>query len=98
MNRSTAARFSFLLSTPVIAGAAVKELPKLYRMQRADALGMPMSHVAIGVAISAIVGYLVVAFFLQYLQTRPLKIFIYYWILFGMAILALAYLHMGSAR
>lgn len=98
MNRSTAARFSFLLSTPVIAGAAVKELPKLYRMHQAGTLGMPMKDVAIGVAVSAVVGYAVIAFFLQYLQTRTLKVFIYYRILFGVLIFALALLHMGSAR
>jgi undecaprenyl-diphosphatase len=98
MNRATAARFSFLLSTPIIAGAAVKELPRLYRMHQAGTLGMPWSHVAIGIAVSAIVGYVVIAFFLQYLQTRTLRIFIYYRILFGILIFALAFLHLGSAR
>ncbi|HUK30688.1 MAG TPA: undecaprenyl-diphosphate phosphatase, partial [Candidatus Acidoferrum sp.] len=34
MTRETAARFSFLLSTPIIAGAALKELPKLLHMHR----------------------------------------------------------------
>jgi undecaprenyl-diphosphatase len=97
MNRSTAARFSFLLSTPIIALAAASELPKLYRMHEAGALGMPLLHVAIGVAVSAIVGYAVIAFFLQYLQTRTLKFFVYYRILFGILILALAF-HLGSAH
>src|SRR5271170_6279045 len=45
MDRPTAARFSFLLSTPVIAGAAAVELPKLIRAQRAGQLGMPLSQV-----------------------------------------------------
>ena len=95
MNRATAARFSFLLATPIIAGAAAKELPKLYHMHKAGTLGMPLSHVAIGIAVSAIVGYAVIAFFLHYLQLRTLKPFIYYRIAFGILILALALLHFG---
>lgn len=98
MTREAAARFSFLLSTPLIAGAAVKELPKLLKMQKSGALDMPLSHIAISIAVSAIVGYAVIAFLLQYLQTRTLKIFIYYRILFGIVILVLAFLPLGSAR
>jgi len=96
--REAAARFSFLLATPLIAGAAAKELPKLIKLQKAGELGIALSHVWISVAVSAIVGFVVIAFFLQYLQTRTLKIFIYYRILFGIVILLLAYLHLGSAR
>src|SRR6202047_3699157 len=98
MTRDTAARFSFLLSTPLIGGAAAKELPKLLKAHRAGALDISMSTLGIGVAVSAIVGYLVIAFFLQYLQTRTLKIFIYYRILFGIVILLLAFLPLGYAR
>ncbi len=98
MTREAAARFSFLLSTPLIAGAAAKELPKLLKMQRSGALDMPLSHIAISIAVSAIVGYAVIAFLLQYLQTRTLKIFIYYRILFGIVVLVLAFLPLGSAR
>jgi len=98
MTREAAARFSFLLATPLIAGAAVRELPKLIKAHHAGALDLPMSTLAVGVAVSAIVGYLVIAFFLQYLQTRTLKIFIYYRILFGIVVLLLAFLHPGFAR
>jgi undecaprenyl-diphosphatase len=98
MTREAAARFSFLLATPLIAGAAAKELPKLISAHRAGGLDLPMSTLAVSVAVSAIVGYLVIAFFLQYLQTRTLKIFIYYRILFGIVILLLAFLPLGFAR
>jgi undecaprenyl-diphosphatase len=96
--REAAARFSFLLSTPVIAGAALLEMPKLMRAQKTGQLGIPMSHVWISVAVSAIVGYAVIAFFLRYLQTRTLKIFVYYRILFGIVVIVLAFLPLGSAR
>jgi undecaprenyl-diphosphatase len=70
----------------------------LFKMQRAGELGMPLSSVAISVVVSAVVGYAVIAFFLQYLQTQTLKIFIYYRILFGIVVLVLAFLPLGSAR
>jgi undecaprenyl-diphosphatase len=98
MKRESAARFSFLLSTPVIAGAAAKELPKLMRLQHAGGLDLPPSTLAAGITTSALVGFLVIAFFLRYLQTRTLKIFIVYRIVFGIVVLLLAFLQMGHAR
>lgn len=98
MTRETAARFSFLLSTPIIAGAAAHELPKLLKLRHAGGLDVPTSTLAVAIATSAIVGYLVIAFFLRYLQTRTLKIFIVYRIVFGIVVLLLAFLRLGNAR
>jgi undecaprenyl-diphosphatase len=98
MKRETAARFSFLLSTPIIAGAAAHELPKLIKLSHAGELGIPLSTLLIAIATSAAFGYLVIAFFLRYLQTRTLKIFIVYRIAFGIFVLLLAFLHLGHAR
>jgi undecaprenyl-diphosphatase len=98
MTREAAARFSFLLSTPLIAGAAAKELPKLLKLRHAGEVGIPQSTILIGILISAVVGFVVIAFFLKYLQTRTLKVFIYYRIAFGLVILLLASLHLGFAR
>jgi undecaprenyl-diphosphatase len=98
MRRETAARFSFLLSAPIIAGAVAKELPKLIRLRHAGALELPLSTLAISIAVSGIVGVVVIAFFLRYLQTRTLRIFVYYRIAFGIVVLLLAFLQMGSAR
>lgn len=96
LTREAAARFSFILSTPIIALAAAAEAPKLLKMHHAGALAIPVSTLAISVAVSAIVGIIVIAFFLRYLQVRTLKIFIYYRILLGIVILFL-FLRMGSA-
>lgn len=98
MTRETAARFSFLLSTPIIAGAAAKELPKILRLSQAGGINLPVSTLLAGVGVSAAVGYLVIAFFLRYLQTRTLKIFIYYRVAFGIVVLLLAFLQAGTAR
>lgn len=93
MTRETAARFSFLLSTPLIAGAAAKELPELMRMHRSGGVELSMSTLLIAIAVSAVVGYAVIGFLLRYLQTRTLKIFIVYRLAFGIFILLLMFLH-----
>jgi undecaprenyl-diphosphatase len=98
MTRETAARFSFLLSTPVIAGAALKEVPHLIKAHHAGGLDLPLSTLLIAIAVSGIVGYLVIALFLRYLQTRTLKVFVVYRILFGIVVLLIAFLHLANAR
>jgi undecaprenyl-diphosphatase len=98
MTREAAARFSFLLSTPIIAGAALTQVPKLLKEHHSGGLDMPMSTVLISIVVSGIVGYGVIALFLRYLQTHTLKVFVYYRILFGMLILLLVFLHSGHAR
>jgi undecaprenyl-diphosphatase len=98
LTREAAARFSFLLSTPLIAGAVLKEVPKLVKMIRAGGIDLPVSTLLIAVAVSAAAGYLVIAFFLRYLQSRTLRPFIYYRIVAGLVVLWMAYLQMGSVR
>jgi undecaprenyl-diphosphatase len=95
--REAATRFSFLLSTPLIAGAAVSHVPKLLKMHKAaGGLDLPLSTLVISILVSAIGGYLVIAFFLRYLQTRTLKPFVFYRLVFGIIILVLAFLHSGA--
>jgi len=93
--REAATRFSFLLSAPAIAGAVVMELPKLLKMHKAGGLDLPLSTLALSIAVSGIVGYFVIAFFLRYLQTRTLKVFVVYRLVFGMLILVWAFLQAG---
>lgn len=87
-DRHTAARFSFLLSTPAIGGAALKALLDLVEQG-----GVPPGMLApmiIGVAASGFTGVLVIAFFLQFLRQRSLAFFVYYRVIFGIIIIALA--------
>ena len=90
--REAATRFSFLLSAPVIAGAVLTELPKLIKMHKVGGLDLPLSTLLISILVSGVAGYFVIAFFLRYLQTRTLKPFIVYRLVFGIAVLALALL------
>jgi undecaprenyl-diphosphatase len=94
--REAATRFSFLLSTPLIAGAAVSHLPKLIKMHKAGGLDLPISTLAISVLVSGVAGYFVIAFFLRYLQTRTLKPFVVYRLLLGVVVLVLAFMKAGG--
>ncbi len=88
LDRAAAARFSFLLSTPALAGAAFSAWRDLHK-HGAPALD---THVlAIGVAVAAVTGWVVIALFLRFLRRHSLKFFVYYRIIFGIIILALAF-------
>src|SRR5215467_2517018 len=94
--REAATRFSFLLSAPLIAGAVAAKLPALVKMHKAGGLELPLSSLGLSVAVSGIAGYFVIAFFLRYLQTRTLKVFVVYRLVFGIIILVWAFLQAGS--
>ena len=89
LRRDTAARFSFLLATPIIAGAGLKKALEMRHVGLAPEMRLPF---LLGMAVAALVGYGVISFFIRYLQTRTLKIFIYYRIIFGIIVLVLAIL------
>jgi undecaprenyl-diphosphatase len=75
MKRETAARFSFYLSAPIIAGAVAKKMLDIFKV------GIPADQVSpfvLGIAASGIVGYLSIAFLLRYLQTHNTFLFVYY--------------------
>jgi undecaprenyl-diphosphatase len=90
LDRQACARYSFLLSTPAIASAAM--LP-LLKMRKAG--GLPHEMVVpfiVGALVSAIVGAVVIGFFMRYLKGRTLYPFIYYRIVFGIIVIALGFL------
>ncbi len=85
MRRSDAARFSFLLGIPAIAGAGLLELP--------DAIGALGSEawlpITVGVGVSFISGYASIAWLLRYLQRNRLTPFAMYRAILGIVILTL---------
>lgn len=85
LDRETAARFSFLMSTPIILGAGVLQLPKL---TPAD---LDASFFA-GVITSAVVGFLSIKFLLRYLTRHSFGIFIWYRLILGATVVVLAIL------
>lgn len=83
-DRPSAARFSFLLSAPVVFGAGALELSRALRADEVIAWG-PM---AAGAVTAAIVGAFVIRAFLAFLQSRTLAIFVWYRIALGLVVLA----------
>ena len=63
-----AARFSFLLATPIILGAAVKELPKLHHA----AHGM-LTMALIGGLVAGIAAYFSTWFLMRYFKTKEVR-------------------------
>jgi len=88
LNRETAARFSFLLSAPAIAAAALKKYWDIHKHGGIPA-DMKMPFV-VGIVLSAVLGALVIAVFLRYLRRNSLMVFVYYRIVFGIIVIALA--------
>ena len=75
LRREVAARFTFLMSVPAILAAAAKEGLALRHIPLAP--GDPMLFV-IGMATSAIVGYVTVKYFVRFLATHRLDVFAWY--------------------
>jgi undecaprenyl-diphosphatase len=90
LDRETAARFSFLLSTPAIAAAAGKALYNIHKQHGLH--GLLNTQFMVGVGASALTGCIVIAWFLHYLHRSTLRPFIYYRIAFGIIVLALAFI------
>jgi undecaprenyl-diphosphatase len=70
--REDSARFSFLLSTPIIAGAA------LYKVRDITFQGHAAWGCILGTLSSAVVGYLAIRFLIRYLERHSLNLFVWY--------------------
>ncbi len=89
MTREAAVRFSFLLSTPIIAGAALLKAHELRKEGLPAGMHAPF---LVGIIVSAVVGYATIAWLMRYLQSHSLRAFIIYRIVLGVVVIALAFL------
>lgn len=79
LERPIAARFSFLLSAPIIAGAGVKSMWDVLQEVRAGSIATSELVIfPVGFAAAAISGYFCIKFLLQYLQHHSIAVFAYY--------------------
>jgi undecaprenyl-diphosphatase len=76
LNREAAARFSFLMATPVVGGAGIWEARKLLTNEAGPS--PEMNVVLIGFFAALFSGFLAVRFMLEFLKRRPLTGFIVY--------------------
>ena len=100
LSRPAAARFSFLLSLPSVFGAGMKELYDEYKHLKHPDPDMPPSLFAssddalslvVGLVVSAIVGYVAIAWLLHFLRRYTMYVFVVYRLILGITILALIY-------
>ncbi|MGD0223365.1 MAG: undecaprenyl-diphosphate phosphatase [Terriglobia bacterium] len=88
MNRETAARFSFLLATPLIAGACLKKGLEIHHSGLPADMRMPFLF---GIIVSAFVGYAVIAVLIRYLERRTFTVFVVYRVILGVVLLAVGW-------
>jgi undecaprenyl-diphosphatase len=87
--REAIARFSFLMSTPIIFGAGVLKFPKMIREMHEGSSAVTWGGLAAGCIASAIVGAVVIRWLLAYLRTRTYAIFAWYRLLIAALIVLL---------
>ena len=88
LDRATAARFSFLLSTPIVAAAAMKGLLDIRKHGNLTPELLP--SLGVGILVTAITGCFVIAVLLKFLRTNSVVPFVVYRIAFGIFVIALA--------
>jgi undecaprenyl-diphosphatase len=87
--REAIARFSFLMSTPIIFGAGVLKLPKMLREMHAGTSHVGPAALLAALVASAVVGALVIRWLLAWLRTRTYAVFVVYRLLVAVLIVAL---------
>jgi undecaprenyl-diphosphatase len=84
LEREAAARYSFLLSVPAVVLSGLFELKDI-----GGGTGASLGATALSTIVAFIVGYAAIAWFLKYLVTHTVKIFVAYRIVVGVLVLLL---------
>lgn len=81
LDRLTSAKYSFLLSIPIILGASM--IYPFIKIDLHEAINFNWGCIILGTIIAAITGYLCIKYFLKFLTKFSLAIFGYYCIIMG---------------
>ena len=92
LNNEDAARFSFLLATPIIAAAAVLKLPELFNPHAQSVLGPTLA----GALCAAAAAYVSVRFLVKYFQTRTLNAYAAYCVSAGIIFSVILLIRSGA--
>jgi undecaprenyl-diphosphatase len=84
--RADAARFSFLMSIPIIFGAGLVKVNEFTS-------GVSYAQLAVGFVSSAVFGFLSIKYLLQYLARHDFKIFVWYRFVVAILVLAIYFLN-----
>lgn len=87
LTRSVAAEFSFFLAVPTMFAASAKSLLDVYKESPEVLVKDNMLTLAVGGVVAYVVALIVIKFFITYLQKNGFKVFGYYRILLGAAVL-----------
>jgi undecaprenyl-diphosphatase len=84
LRREEAARFSFLMATPITAAAAAYEVLQIVR---GEGIAVQAAPLAVGLITSFLFGIAAIAVLLRFLRTRSTNVFVAYRILLAAAVL-----------
>jgi undecaprenyl-diphosphatase len=91
LQRETSARFSFLLSTPIILGAGLKSIFDVTgELATGEMAGSDVLLYLLGFITAAVSGYFCIKYLLRFLQKHSTDIFVYYRWLLAAAIIVIA--------
>lgn len=82
LDRATSARYSFLLSIPIILGASM--VYPLIKIDVAEAVQYNWLAISVGTVVSGIIGYLCIKYFMKFISKFSLNIFGYYCVIMGL--------------
>ncbi len=85
LDRAAAARFSFLMATPVTAGAALFEVRRLIAGEAG--VDVSVGPLVVGMLASFASGALAISVLLRYLRTSSLDVFVWYRVLLAATVL-----------
>ncbi len=85
LSHEDAARYSFLLATPVIVAASLLEMPKLF----APEVHLALVNSLVGGVVAAVTAYISVAFLTKYFKEGDLRPFGWYCMILGLITVAL---------
>jgi undecaprenyl-diphosphatase len=86
IDRTLAARFSFLLSIPAILGAGLIETKEIIQ---AGTTGIGLWPLALGFAAAFVSGWIAIKIFMNIIQRTSIRVFAYYCFIAGIIILAI---------
>jgi undecaprenyl-diphosphatase len=84
LERAEAARFSFLMATPITAAAAAYEV---FKVVRGESVAIETGPLAVGLLMSFVFGVLAISVLLRFLRTRSTDIFVAYRVILAAIVL-----------
>lgn len=88
LDRESSAKFSFLLSAPIILGATALKFGEITKMAATGDIGI---HLA-GFLSSAITGFMAIRYLLSYVKKHTFNVFVVYRIIFGLTVFSVFFM------